>query len=753
MRSPQNDLPSPGGKAFRLLKAKEIGLPVPPFLLLPLSPTEIPFERIERELGEGPFFVRTSFAGEDEEPHTFAGIGLSVGHLCLSELPEAVEKVSRSWETALARAYREEKGIAGTLSGSIIIQKEIVPLYSGVFFTRSPQAVGGFFLIEGVPGYGEDLMQGRVKPFIIEGHERSRALLEPSPLRDDDLKRIVRKLLKIRGKLRKVAGGEADAEWVYDHSGKLWIVQVRPLTPSPPILSHSLAQEFWSGKVSPLMFSAVGSLIEEAMLKEPFSLFAEVPERVLIFKHQHVYIDIRPLLRALSLIPPWAVGEEILRHFPEPIRVRYRKEVEVYHPFLSLELLSVLLRLLRQKKAPVLPLLHPFKLKRFLKNPLLQAPPKNTREELLAEIRLLRSDLKDLLRLVVWGMVYSYIATPLLDRLLGKEPPPSLYQNLPFDPVQEFLRDLEDFARRWFRALYPPQGQDPTYTHFLEQLGPTGQREFFALCRRWAHRSEERDLKAPRIGDRPELLWELLLLFLKDTYRKRSLPWWRDLLGWKGRLPSPFSLLRGIVLLPLAGFTRLYLGFREAMRDTADRYLYALRLRFLRLAELEGKVVPWDSAWSDDDGFLPFLSEENEEEEPPPLFYLGETPLYEQSPREGKAPGIPGMPVSPGIGKGRGVFVAVIGDLKRFSPGDVLLGPYLDPTFAMALRHASAGVFACGGMLSHGAILAREFGVPVITGIPEPQLRRLEGKWIEVNALEGYLRVEDAQKEPRASLS
>lgn len=739
-----------GGKTRALLRARSLGLPVPEFVWISLhTKEELDLKWIRSRLGDGPFFVRTSFVGEDEEMQSFAGIGTSVGHVPLQRLREAVARVRASWESILAREYRKEKGLLCPASGTILIQKEVVPLYSGVFFTRSPQAVGAFYRLEAVRGYGEDLVRGRVEPIIIEGHECKGVFLGKAPPRP--FRRILRKLLLYKEKFREITGEEADVEWVYDQKDKLWILQIRPLVPSPPILSHSLAQEFWSGRVSPLMYSAIGSLIEEAMLKEPFRIFTRVPERMLQWKRGYIYIDLRPLIKALALLPPWAVSEETLQHFPPVIRERYLKEARVYHPLLSPALLEVLFRFLKQR-APWLPLLQPFLMKRFRSNPLLTSPPPGEKERLMGEIRSLRKDLAELLRLVVWGMVYSYIATPLLHRLLGKGfRSEYLYRALPLDPVKDFLADLREFSQSHretiARILSSGKGKDPQgiFRDFLQALDPLGKEGFLRLMERWAHRGENRDLSSPRIGEDPFLLWELLRLSYEAHNEGSASPWWQELLELRERRGLWRRLVTLGFLSPLILFTRLYLGFREAMRDLADRYLYALRQRFMRLAELERKFPPWEYAWSDEEGFLPFPGIEedargNGEGEKVPLFYIGDTPLA-PTPVLFCEFQITGVPICAGIGEGRGVFVKSTRNLERFSPGDVLLAPYLDPTYAVALRRASAGVFAYGGMLSHGAILAREFGIPVVTGVPEAILEQWEGKYLRVDGFRGMVEI------------
>ena len=64
-------------------------------------------------------------------------------------------------------------------------------------------------------------------------------------------------------------------------------------------------------------------------------------------------------------------------------------------------------------------------------------------------------------------------------------------------------------------------------------------------------------------------------------------------------------------------------------------------------------------------------------------------------------------------------MIESVEDLVDFKAGEVLVCDALDPTLTIAAPLAAAIVERRGGMLIHGAIIAREYGLPCVTGISQ----------------------------------
>jgi pyruvate,water dikinase len=95
-----------------------------------------------------------------------------------------------------------------------------------------------------------------------------------------------------------------------------------------------------------------------------------------------------------------------------------------------------------------------------------------------------------------------------------------------------------------------------------------------------------------------------------------------------------------------------------------------------------------------------------------------------------------GQPAGPGVARGRARVVDRHADLAEFSHGEVLVCDAVDPNMTFVVPLASAVVERRGGMLIHGAIIAREYGLPCVTGIPDATTLVRTGDRLTVD---GYL--------------
>ena len=78
-----------------------------------------------------------------------------------------------------------------------------------------------------------------------------------------------------------------------------------------------------------------------------------------------------------------------------------------------------------------------------------------------------------------------------------------------------------------------------------------------------------------------------------------------------------------------------------------------------------------------------------------------------------------GTPGSSGTASGPARIVAGPRDFSRVRRGDILVCPYTDPAWTPLLALAAGVVTRTGGVLSHAAIVAREFAIPAVLGVPD----------------------------------
>lgn len=99
-----------------------------------------------------------------------------------------------------------------------------------------------------------------------------------------------------------------------------------------------------------------------------------------------------------------------------------------------------------------------------------------------------------------------------------------------------------------------------------------------------------------------------------------------------------------------------------------------------------------------------------------------------------------GLPVSPGIVEGSSIFVRKINEVKEWNEGDILMAWFTDPDWIELLSKASGLVTAVGSLLCHSAIIAREFGIPCVTGLGQNMKKIWKLDNIYINGNTGEVR-------------
>ena len=99
-----------------------------------------------------------------------------------------------------------------------------------------------------------------------------------------------------------------------------------------------------------------------------------------------------------------------------------------------------------------------------------------------------------------------------------------------------------------------------------------------------------------------------------------------------------------------------------------------------------------------------------------------------------------GLPVSAGTTEGR---ARVVFDPAKanFEPGDILVTPYTDPSWTPLFVAINGLVTEVGGLMTHGAVIAREYGLPAVVGVEHATERIRDGQRIRVHGTEGYVEI------------
>jgi phosphohistidine swiveling domain-containing protein len=98
--------------------------------------------------------------------------------------------------------------------------------------------------------------------------------------------------------------------------------------------------------------------------------------------------------------------------------------------------------------------------------------------------------------------------------------------------------------------------------------------------------------------------------------------------------------------------------------------------------------------------------------------------------------GLAGTPASAGTATGRvRVILDPVG--AKLEPGEILVAPSTDPGWTPLFMTAGALVMEMGGVISHGAVVAREYGIPAVVGVPDATTRLHTGQTVTVDGAAG----------------
>ncbi|NRQ33822.1 phosphoenolpyruvate synthase [Nonomuraea sp. NN258] len=101
-----------------------------------------------------------------------------------------------------------------------------------------------------------------------------------------------------------------------------------------------------------------------------------------------------------------------------------------------------------------------------------------------------------------------------------------------------------------------------------------------------------------------------------------------------------------------------------------------------------------------------------------------------------------GLPVSAGTVEGR---ARVVTDMSRaeLESGDILVTAYTDPSWTPLFVTVAGLVTEVGGLMTHGAVIAREYGLPAVVGVARATVLIRDGQRIRVHGTDGFVQILD----------
>jgi pyruvate,water dikinase len=99
-----------------------------------------------------------------------------------------------------------------------------------------------------------------------------------------------------------------------------------------------------------------------------------------------------------------------------------------------------------------------------------------------------------------------------------------------------------------------------------------------------------------------------------------------------------------------------------------------------------------------------------------------------------------GTPVSAGVVQGKARIVRKPEE-AQLHEGEILIAPFTDPGWTPLFQSAVALVTEVGGLMTHGSVIAREYGIPAVVGVEGALEKIKDGQLIQVDGTQGFVEI------------
>ncbi|MAG34505.1 MAG: pyruvate, water dikinase [Deltaproteobacteria bacterium] len=762
-------------------------------------------ERIAK-LGPGPLAIRSSAIGEDGAEASFAGQYETVlGVRGEPALREAIAQCLDSASSARANAYREAQGEAGERAGtggiearglpgrpadpvemSIIIQPMVEARVSGVCFTADPvTSRRNRLVLDAVVGLGDALVSGHASA-DHEELQRSQRRWEPTQLAGEapvlsfeERQEIAREALLAESR----AGEPLDLEWAIDASGTLFWLQARPITTlgldpqtldtrnvdERDVFTRCNVGEMMPGAVSPLTFSTCARGIDVGWQRilDSVGLLPTASSRAAYIgmSHGHLFINLSEGARFSSEVTGASPDQQSLA-----ICGRVVPEVQA---LLAPPLLVRIPRITRQIFSILTPRSKLRRMEELVAGGAIEIGQNGY--ETWQGIDRQREALFEAYRLhLVVSSGAGALAAILLGRLAGQGEPSGEHHAI----VAHLLAGAEgvesaeiaEGAARILEALEAGPDRSKDFVKLgaaaavdwlaTDASGEAG-RKWRSYLERHGHRSlRELDIRQSEWAHDPTPLVRSLQVQLRGRIAEGRLA---EPASRRAAVSDPppgverFARIRGLAhgavrnrerakSLLVASTVHHKRGYRALAKQLVEegRLLDADAVYFLTHEELGRLAI--------EDAGSPLASEALRRRD---VLAYQETLSFPEvavglpqpePPRVSRDGGqtIVGKPVSRGRVEGRVRVVHTLEEAEALEPGEILVAPITDVGWTPYFAIIAGLVTDVGSAVSHGAVVAREYGLPAVLNTREGTRMLRTGERVVLDGDRGIVeRLED----------
>ncbi len=735
--------------------------------------------------------VRSSAVDEDGANASFAGQYETVLGAAPGDETEAA--LLRCWASAYGarvRAYRKGPP-ASPACMAVIVQRVILARSSGVLFTINP--LNGSWremTVEAAWGMGEAVVGGRIVPdfYRVRRPRRTpqpllrllaRVRLEieedrvqaqqeqwlvappgqrapvgglvrsPVPparvaapkLLTADIKALCRLGLRVEAEL----GGPQDVEWAQDEGGRFYVLQARPVTTAdsvgrsgPVIWTRRFVGERWTEPATPLGWSIMRDLLDWFIAYPETSrryLGGEAPSRlvrfapyfnVTVFRHLSFKLPgMSPPRFMVELLPPAEEERWMRRHAEAP-------DLRVYASIFRTTFAERRWERFRWNLVSNWRAWEAYerRLDQALEPGRDDAPrlvgPIRDRAQALARAAALRELARDYIKVHICSLLFANIWYQVTESALLGQGRAAMSADLLSVPSDNWTQQTN-------QALWRLGRGELSLDAFLVGFGHRASSSWEMFSPRWAEARGQVSTLARAAASQADPA-------LKSAAQE-------------ARFQQARATLSGRTAW-LVDLTRRYLRLREDQRFHFDRLLWAwkgvylwmeadldLSVRFLEAAELDA-LLEGSLARKDAEALIARREQSWEEErerrasgDEPPDFLLGDE--IAALPHAG--PRLQGIGISAGMATGPVRVLRSLDQAERLRPGEILVARATDPGWTPLFLVARALVLEQGGMLSHGAVVAREYRLPAVANVSGAMTRLRDGQVVTVDGSRGVI--------------
>jgi rifampicin phosphotransferase len=675
--------------------------------------------------------VRSSATAEDLKEHSFAGLYDSF--LNISGEKSLLNAIYRCWASYWneeAVFYRQQAGIEEGLHGmAILIQRMVTPVVAGVIFTQSPvHPSQNMMVVEVVHGYGEALVGGNTRGDRFFVDRSNRHLLDRPGAKKGEIPSYLDKLIAAGFDIEKYYDTPQDIEWCIDDADSIWILQTRSVTGSADIDISDLESEIQTNwqRAYDEPFSPLGC--DLAVRRQSFWVKAINAYYLTKFKPgiktENGFIHYTTPWRAKNrMLRLWMWFWKIIRHQnAEKIHRKYKGKIL---PALEMQLNEFSRKTIVDLDDPVLLTDFNTIITDYLKFQYTSYP--------IVEIAKTSASLLNRLCPLIFGRNVEVKAADFLTGLANITVERDLVLGSMVQTLHKSLKieEIEKLAGVVF--LSEENGYDSQYIKELEKF-------FESFGYIWADRYPRdpawkinRDalvsslLRNTKIENRTDLAEQ------HERRRQRRVQLIDQafqLLSKYGRFSPRRILFRWILERTERCFphreNRNHYVYRSVMiiRKYASEIGHRLKLQ----GKLERKEDVYYLAWeeiqkiySSSDHDTELLNDIQQRKRLYNLSKKKASLLKNTITVQGERLNVTemtGEPCSPGIASGTARLINGLGDIHLVQDGDILVCSRLRPAWSPVFARVEGVVVQTGSLLSHGATLAREYGIPTVMNIP-----------------------------------